>query len=216
MTRLVQSLWNSRYQPNVLVAAATVGAALLVALALILWSFAHVRRTANALQSQQEALASSEQETQSLLALQADLSQREIRTRALLAKRVNGSADRVTWIEAVSASIDQVHPIGYSMEAGVATYGDLPDALRSWYDERGLTPPQFESINLTLKIQGVHEDELLGIVRAAERSGGGIVRTEHCKLLRRIDNIGLDVECTLRRYAVGSWSSQAAAVLEAS
>ncbi len=55
-----------------------------------------------------------------------------------------------------------------------------------------------------LHINGLHEDELTSFMQDALAAGAGVTRIEECALTRRTDAIGMDVECTLRRFGIGT------------
>ena len=111
-------------------------------------------------------------------------------------------ADRVGWAEQVSAALAAQRPLGYGVEVGVVVNPALPQDLQDIYNNRGISPPRIEAVDLRFTVQGLHEVELAEAVEQAVAAGGGIVRVERCRLARRPDGIGLDAECDLRRYAM--------------
>ena len=127
------------------------------------------------------------------------------RTGEAVALRRSGfaaAADRVTWVEQTVALLNRLQPLDYTIEVTPARPQPLPDAMQTGYLDRGLEPPNFEVNDLNLRVQGLHENELLQVLDRATTAGGGVVRTEYCKFDRRADGIGVDADCRLRRYAL--------------
>jgi len=200
--RLVK-LWHSKHRRVVGTAGAILGVALLLGIALLGWSGARLHSAAIALQIEQQGLADVALIEQELAALHAELPRREARLRALQAGGFLEAADRVAWAEAVVTSADALRPISYSAAIGAPQWLPLPDTLAERYEAQGLNAPALHATDLVLRVQGLHEDELVRLMDVALAAGGGVTRIEQCRLLRRADDIGLDVECTLRRFGLG-------------
>jgi hypothetical protein len=200
---LLALLWNSAHQRRLAEAAVALGAALLVGAGLLGWTGAGLREATLTLSIEQQGLAEADVLAQELAALRADFDSREARTRVLLASGFTGPADRVGWAEAVNAGADRLRPLGFVAAIGTPEWLPLPDEVGNWYAARSLEPRSLQATDLSLKVQGLHEDELAQLLQVALDAGGGVTRLEHCELRRRPDDIGVDADCTLRRFGIG-------------
>jgi hypothetical protein len=196
-------LLQSAHRPAIIVAASVLGTALLLAIGLVGWSSAGLREARGAQQIGRMDLASTEQFAEELVRLQAELPQREAESIALKAGGFLALTDRVGWAESVATEALELRPLNYAATIGTTEWLPLPDDLSAWYANQGRDAPALHATELALQVQGLHEDELSRLLRAALGSGGGVTRIEHCQLARRTDGVGLDVECRLRRYGLG-------------
>ena len=203
-------LWHSAHRPQLVVSGSLLLASLVAGLTLLIASCSHLDSTIAEKDAEDAGLSATSLAAEDLARMNADLARREARTRALKVNRFNGPADRVGWAESVDATILALHPLTYNAEVGTVNRTPLPDAIIEWYGSRGLEPPQFTTVSLNLLVSGLQEDELVGLLNAARQQGGGVTRIEHCKLLRRSDNLGLDADCALRRYSVGRGAAEVA------
>ena len=113
-----------------------------------------------------------------------------------------GPADRVAWVEGAIAALERIKPLDYTVEVGAAVRMPIPDAMLAWFSDRGMEPPALETNDLKLQARGLVEDEVLRVLEAAVATGGGITRVERCKLERRPDGLGVDIDCLLRRHGL--------------
>lgn len=203
MIRQLGSLWRSDQRPAVIAAGATLGVAIVAALALLGWSNAHLRQASMALQAEQQAVADAALMTEEIALLDTELPRLEERSRALRAGNFLESTDRVGWAESVGSVARGLRPLSYSAAIGTPQWLPLPVAQAAWYAGHGLEAPSLHATELLLRVQGLHEGELQRLLDAALAAGGGVTRIEHCELVRRSDDVGLDTECTLRRYGMG-------------
>jgi hypothetical protein len=204
------ALWRSVYRRQIVVSASLVATALIAGLALLIASCNHLDNTLAERDAEDAGLTSTSMAADDLARMNSDLARREARTRALRAIRFNGPADRVGWAESVDSAVKALHPLTYSAEVGTVDRTPLPDAILDWYGARGLEPPLFTTVGLNLLVSGLHEDELVELLKSARQQGGGVTRIEHCRLTRRPDNLGIDADCTLRRYGVGRGAAEVA------
>jgi hypothetical protein len=203
-------LWHSVHRRQLVVSGSLVLASLVASVTLLIASCNHLDSTNAEKDAEDAGLTATSMAAEDLARMNADLARRESRTRALKSVRFDGPADRVGWAESIDASILALHPLTYSAEVGTVSHTPLPDAILEWYSSRGLGPPQFTTVDLNLNVSGLHEDELVDLLNAVRRQGGGITRIERCKLLRRSDNLGIDADCALRRYSVGRGAAEVA------
>jgi hypothetical protein len=204
MIRQVGSLWNSSHRKAVISAGVTLGIAVVAGGSLLGWTNLGLRNATLALQAERQAVAEGALVTEELTALRAELPQREIRSRALHANGFLLDTDRVRWAESVAAGAQALRPLSYSAAIGTTQWLPLPEAQSAWYAARGLAAPSLHATDLVLRVQGLHEEELGQLLETALGAGGGITRIEHCQIVRRADDVGLDAECTLRRFGLGS------------
>ncbi len=197
-------LWRSSHRPAVATAGMVLGISLLTAIVLLGWTTARLHEARNLLESEQQAQASAEFIGQELQVLQADLPRREARTRALQAGGMMLPADRVAWAEAIAAAASALRPLTYSAAIDTPQWLPLPDSVSAWYGARGQESPSLRVTDLALQVNGLHEDELLGLLHHALSAAGGIARIEHCDLNRRGDGVGIDASCRLRRFGIGT------------
>lgn len=202
MTDLIKLLWGSQHRRQVLLAGGTVLGALLLGLVLIAVSASRLAARAAQHDVEQADWAAANGTGLQLRFLRAELGKREDRVRAMRAHGFLTGADRVGWAEQVSAALAAHQPLGYGVEVGVVAHPSLPQDLQDVYNNRGISPPRIEAVDLRFTVQGLHEVELAEAVEQAVAAGGGIVRVERCKLARRADGVGMDAECDLRRYAM--------------
>ncbi|MEO8313675.1 MAG: hypothetical protein ABI645_02675 [Pseudomonadota bacterium] len=201
---VIKSLWNSRHRQALAVAGAMLGVAVLLGGGLVAWSSARLHDAMLTLDLGQQGLSDAETQAEELTALKSDLDRRESLSRALREAGFLADTDRVAWAEAVSAAASALHPLGYSAVVGTQQWMPLPDDVTAWYATRGLEPPSLHATDLVLHINGLHEDELTSFMQDALAAGAGVTRIEECALTRRTDAIGMDVECTLRRFGIGT------------
>ena len=202
MTDLLKLLWASPHRRQLLVAGGTVFGAVLLGLLLIGFSASRLASRVAAHDVEQADWAAANGTGLQLRFLRAELGKREARVRAMRAHGFLTAADRVGWAEQVSAALAAQRPLGYGVEVDVVVNPSLPQDLQDIYNNRGISPPRIEAVDLRFTVQGLHEVELAEAVEQAVAAGGGIVRVERCRLARRPDGIGLDAECDLRRYAM--------------
>ena len=199
MNAALQAVWQSRFRPELLKFGAMFGAGVLVsaiAIALALTSRAKARSE----NLQEQGVAASAAQPGAGAEFETGLPQRiaateRLKQRASVMPLIACSG----WIAAVRI-LDALHPIAYTVEAGVAAPQAAADSLQLRYQEIGLEAPPFERNDLLLTIQGLHEDELVTAIGKIAAQGGGVVPAQRCKLARRPDGAGLDVDCTLRSY----------------
>lgn len=202
MTEVLKLLWASPHRRQVLVAGGVVLGAVLFGLALITVSASRLAARVAVHDVEQADWAAANGTGLQLRFLRAELGKREDRVRAMRAHGFLVAADRVAWAEQVSAALAAHQPLGYGVEVGIVVHPALPQDLQDVYNNRGISPPRIEAVDLRFTVQGLHEVELAEAVEQAVAAGGGIVRVERCRLARRSDGIGLDAECDLRRYAM--------------
>jgi hypothetical protein len=211
MIRRLGSLWRSNQRPAVVTAGATLGIAFVSALALLGWSNLNLRQASMALQAEQQAVADGALLNEELAMLDTMLPQLEVRSRMLRASGFLETTDRVGWAEAVASVARELRPLSYAAAIGTPQWLPLPVAQAAWYAGHGLEAPSLHATELLLRVQGLHEGELQRLLGAALAAGGGVTRIEHCEIVRRSDDVGLDTECTLRRYGLGHPPVEAAA-----
>jgi hypothetical protein len=202
MSERLRRLWNSSQRPGVLRAAGLLGVVLVLGAALVGMDWLRLARRAQALDSEQAALAAAEVEAEARHVLIGELAVREARVRALRARGFTAEADRVAWVEAVTGAVEALRPLRYKVEAGAEVALPLPPSVQAWYDERGLAAPRLVANELRLELEGLHEDELGTLVTRAREAGGGVVRIERCRIERRPGGEALASNCVLRRFAL--------------
>lgn len=203
MIRQLGSLWRSNHRPAVIAAGATVGIAFVSALILLGWSNLKLRQASMSLQAEQQAVVDASLLNEELALLATELPRLEVRSRELRARGFLESTDRVEWAESVAAVARNLRPLSYSAAIGTPQWLPLPVAQAAWYAGHGLEAPSLHATELLLRVQGLHEQELQRLLDTALAAGGGVTRVEHCEMVRRSDDVGLDAECTLRRYGLG-------------
>jgi len=201
MTAELQVLLQSRCRREVLRAAALLGACLLVAIAAVLFATSSRARADNEYMEEQ-GLAAAAQVGTTGAEVAATLPQLVAETARLQRAGFDKPADRVAWVDTAVRALDRLHPVAYTVEAGVAQIQPAGGRLQQRYEEAGLEAPQLERTDLLLRVQGLQEDELLHVIEQVVAVGGAVVRVEHCKLGRRADGAGLDAECRLGRYSL--------------
>jgi hypothetical protein len=199
MIDLLRTMLKSAYRRDVLRAGALLGGSLLVAVIAVLLSMMY-RNHAQVENLEEQGAATTSAQTLSGANLEAELPRLVAETGRLQKSGFGTTADRVAWVDETVRTLDQLHPISYTLEAGVVQTLAVVDTLQQRYQGAGLEPPIFESNDLSLTIQGLHEDELVDAIEQIRMHGGGVVRVEQCTLRRRVDGVGLDAQCTLRRY----------------
>jgi len=200
MTGELQALLGSRCRRDMLRVAAVVGGCFALAVVAVLLALAARGRARNENLQEQNVVADTTRQDSTGTGMAAQLPRLVSETRRLQSAGFTAPADRVAWVDAASRTLQQLHPVAYTVEARVAQTQPATDSLQQRYQQAGLEPPQFERNDLLLNIQGLQEDELADVIEQIGAQGGGLVRTEHCKIARRFDGVGLDVECTLARY----------------
>ncbi len=186
-------LWPAAW----LLVAALLGSGALVALAA--WRLADATA---AREAESFAVQQARAQAQALRALGPARDARAARVLAWRRAGLTQPARRVDWAEKVTASVASLRPLGYAIEVGAERALPPPSALQAWFDAHGTGPVTVQQTELTLKVQGLHEQELLAVTAAAREAGMGLVRLESCKIERRADGIGLDSDCRLRRLAL--------------
>lgn len=202
MSDRLRRLWNSTQRPGVLRAAGLLGLVLVLGAALVGVEWLRLARRAQALDSEQAALAAAEVEAGARGVLVGELAVREARVQALRARGFNAEADRVAWVESVTAAVEALRPQRYKVEAGAEATLPLPPSVQAWYDERGLAAPRLVANELRMELEGLHEDEIGALVKRAREAGGGVVRVERCRMDRRPGGEALASTCVLRRFAL--------------
>ncbi len=202
MTAELQVLLQSRCRREVLRAAALLGACILVALAAVLFATSSRARADNENMEEQGLAAAAAQTGTTGADVAAALPQLVAETGRLQKAGFDKPVDRVAWVDTAVRALDRLHPVAYTVEADVARIQPAGGRLQQRYEEAGLEAPQLERNDLLLRVQGLQEDELLGVIEQVVAAGGGVVRVEHCKLGRRADGAGLDAECRLGRYSL--------------
>lgn len=202
MKSTLQLLWKSPHRARLARAAALLGIVLSAALGLLGLESLRLARIGQAADSEFAALQSALTEAEGRRALAADLGGREARVRGLRARGFTAEADRVAWAESVTKAAEALRPLRYKVEVGAETALPLPADVQAWYDARGLAAPRVVANELRLEAQGLHEDEIVGLVAQARATGGAVVRVEDCRISRRPDATGLDAVCRLRRLAL--------------
>jgi hypothetical protein len=169
----------------------------------VVWSSARLAGSMMNFNTGQQGLSDAQMVAEELTALREGLDLREATSRSLQKAGFLVDTDRVAWAEKVSTAARALHPLGYSAEVGVQNWLPLPENVSTWYATRGLEPPSLHATDLVVHINGLQEDELVSFMRGALAAGAGVTRIEQCELQRRTDDIGVDVECTLRRFGMG-------------
>jgi hypothetical protein len=203
MIRQLGSLWRSNHRPAVIAGGVTLGIAFVTALTLLGWSNLQLRQASMALQAEQQAIADAALLHEELALLGTGLPDLEVRSRQLRARGFRDNTDRVAWAESVAAVARELRPLSYSAEIGKPQWLPLPVAQAAWYAGHNLEAPSLHATDLLLRVQGLHEGELQRLLDTALATGGGITRVEHCEMTRRSDDVGIDAECTLRRFGLG-------------
>jgi hypothetical protein len=201
MTAL-QVLLQSRCRREVLRAAALLGACLLAAVVAVLLATTSRTRALDENMEEQGAAAAAAQTGTTGADVEAALPKLIAETARLQTAGFDRPADRVAWVDTAVRALDRLHPVAYTVEADVAEVQPAGGRLQQRYEEAGLEPPQLERNDMQLRVQGLQEDELLGVIEQVVAQGGGVVRVEHCKLDRRADGVGLDAQCRLARYSL--------------
>jgi hypothetical protein len=202
MIQALATVWNSHCRRQLAATGATLGIAMVIAAGVVSWALA--RRSAAAIEQEAQVAAwdSSSSAATQLEAVSGDLPQRVREAVALRNAGFGAAADRVTWVEQTVGTLKRLQPLDYNIEVTPARTQPLPEAMQAGYLDRGLEAPLFEVNDLNLRVQGLHEIELLRVLERAVNAGGGVVRTEYCKFDRRADGVGVDADCRLRRYAL--------------
>jgi hypothetical protein len=184
-------------------------AALLCGGALVAFASWRLSDAAAAREAESLAVQPVRQQAQALRALGPARGPRAARVLALRRAGVTQPTRRVDWAERVTATVVSLQPLGYAIEVGAERARPLPAALQSLLDAQGVGPATLQQTDLSLKVQGLHEQELVALMVAARAASMGLVRLESCKIERRADGIGLDSDCRLRRLALRFDAGQA-------
>jgi hypothetical protein len=202
MIQVVTTVWASRYRPQLVATGVMLGVAAVVAMGVVTWAMA--RRSAATVEQEAQIAAwdANSSVVSQIEAISSELPQRTREAAMLRKAGFIAGADRVKWVEQTAALLNRLLPLDFTLEVSAARPQALPESLQTRYLDGGLEPPMFEVNDLSLRIQGLHEDELLQVLDHAAAAGGGVVRTEYCKFDRRADGIGIDADCRLRRYGV--------------
>lgn len=202
MSGRLQRLLASTHRAGVLRAALLLGAALVLGVAALGTEWLRLARRAEALESEQAALQVAAVESEALRNLSAGLGAREDRVRALRRRGFMAGADRVGWVESVTATVEDLRPLRYKVEVGAEVPQPLPPETQTWYDERGLAAPRLVANEMRLEVDGLQESELVMLLEQARRAGGAVVRIERCRFERRDSEGALGATCQLRRFAL--------------
>lgn len=202
MSERLRRLWNSTQRHAVLRAAGVLAAVLALGTLLLGVEWLRLAHRIQALDSEQAALSAAEVEAESRRKLVDELVAREARVRALRGRGFADEADRVAWVEAVTASVEALRPLRFKVEAGAETALPLPPSVQAWYDERGLAAPRLVANEMRLELEGLQEEEVSALLARARDAGGGVVRVERCRLERRAGEGALAANCSLRRFAL--------------
>lgn len=203
-------LWGSMHRARVLRVLVMFGAALLLGGVLLSFSSWRAASAAQAADSERAALQVAATEADAIRTLGAELASREAAVRRLRGRGFTAPADRVAWVERVTAAARAEQPLRYKVELGADLELPVPTEVQAWYDTRGLAAPRHVANELVLELEGLHEAELQRLLARARDAGGAEVRLERCALERRADRMGLDVRCVLRRHALLAPASDAA------
>jgi hypothetical protein len=214
MSGRLSLLWASPHRARLLRAMILLGAALLLGGVLVGVQSLRAARVAQAADSERAAVDGAAAEADAIRTLTAELATREVQVRRLRARGFTAGADRVAWVELVTAAARAAAPLRYKVEVGADLLLPVPADVQAWYDARGLAAPRHVANELTLEVQGLHEVELQRLIARAEEGGGAQVRLERCVIERRPDRMGLDAACVLRRHALLAPAAAAAAVAE--
>jgi hypothetical protein len=202
MIQILETLWRSQSRQQMLKAGGVLSVVVLVCVTALLGTLASRADAIVEYDAEQASWSGNSAAAEELAVLNANLAQREKRASELKQAGFGSAADRVAWVEGAVATLNKLHTIGYTVEVETAQVQPLSESLQVWYVDRALEPPVYEVNNLSLKVQGVHEDEFLQLIDRIAAVGGGVVRTEHCKLERRVDGLGINIDCSLRRYRI--------------
>jgi hypothetical protein len=204
MIPAVAALWTSRCRRQLATTGVMVGIAVVLAVGVMSWALS--RRSAAAVEQEAQVAAwdSNSSAMTQLRSVSDDLPRLIREAVALRNAGFDAAADRVTWVEQTVEVLKRLRPLDYSIEVAPARPQPLPDAMQAGYLDRGLEAPLYEVNDLNLRVQGLHESELLQVLDRAVSAGGGVVRTEYCKFDRRADGIGIDADCRLRRYGLAA------------
>jgi hypothetical protein len=196
------ALWASRWRHQMFIIGGATVAALILSGVAVGWALSG--RGAAAMEQDAETAAQAAN-TGAMAELESISAALPAHIAAAVALRDGGftvAADRVTWVERAVALLRTLGPLGYAVEVSAASPLALPAHLQAGYSDRGVEPPAFAVNDMDLKVQGTHETELLRILEEVRQAGGGVVRVERCRIERRTDGVGIDVECRLRRYSL--------------
>lgn len=202
MSGRLSLLWASPHRARLLRAMVLLGAALLFAAVLLGIGSLRAARAVQAEDSERAAVQGAAADADAIRLLTAELATRESKVLELRARGFTLPADRVAWVEIVTAAARAAAPLRYKVEVGADLPLPLPLDVQGWYDARGLAAPRHVANELTLEVQGLHEVELQRLIAQAREGGGAKVRLERCVIERRADRMGLDAACVLRRHAL--------------
>lgn len=202
MSGRLSLLWASPHRVRLLRAMILLGAAALSAVAMLGVQTLRATRALQAAESERAAMQGAAAEADAIRTLTAELMTREAQVRQLRARGFTTAADRVAWVERVTAAARSAVPLRYKVEVGADLSLPVPADVQGWYDARGLAAPRHLANELTLEIEGLHEVELQRLIAQALEAGGAQVRLERCVIQRRADRMGLDAACVLRRHAL--------------
>jgi hypothetical protein len=202
MIQVLATLWDSRCRRELVATGAVLAVSMLAGVGMVGWAMAQRNAAAAEQEAQIAAWDSNSSAVTQLQTVSSDLPKHIHEAVALRDSGFAAAADRVTWVEQTIAVIKRLRPLDYTIEVTPAQPHPLPESMQSGYLERGIEPPSFEVNDLNLRLQGLHETELLEVLDRAVSAGGGVVRTEYCKFDRRADGVGIDMDCRLRRYSL--------------
>lgn len=202
MIQVIATLWASRCRRQLVVTGATLGAAVAIAAGVVSWAISQRNAAATEKEAQVAAWDTNSSAVTQLEAVAAELPQRTREAEALRKAGFQAGADRVSWVEQTMSVLDRMRPLDFTMEVTPTRTLPLPETLQARYLDNGLEAPTFEVNDLNLRVQGLHEVELLQVLESSMAAGGGVVRIEFCKFDRRADGVGIDANCRLRRYGL--------------
>jgi len=205
-------LWASVHRARMLRVLVIVGAALLLSGALLSFSSWRAARAAQTADSERAALQGAAIDAEAIRMLGAELASREAEVRRLRQRGFTSPADRVAWVERVTAAARAEQPLRFKVELGADLELPVPADVQGWYDTRGLAAPRHVANELALEVEGLQEVELQRLLARARDAGGAQVRLERCVIERRADRMGLDASCLLRRHALLAPAAGAAGV----
>lgn len=107
-------------------------------------------------------------------------------------------ARRAYWAEQAAGRARRLAPLAFDVEIAPPEPATLPPDAQRWFDETGTPAPVVHTHDLQLRIQGLHEAELAGLVEDIGHPAEGLSRLQECELTRRADGIGVDGRCVLR------------------
>lgn len=196
------AIWQSRWRRQLHMPAAALLLAVVVSGGIVWWEHSRGRTAALEQEAGYASWAANSLIAADLETAAASLPDRMQTLKDLQDAGFGGPADRVAWVEGAIRTLEKIAPLDYTVEVEAAAQMPIPDVMQAWFQDRGLELPGLETNDLKLQARGLVEDEVLRVLDAAVAAGGGITRVERCKLERRPDGVGLDMDCLLRRHGM--------------